>query len=93
MILEMAELCIRSGQSQALEEQFRKARPRIASIKGYCSHELKIGIEKKDRFLLLVHWETLEDDEIGFRQSDQYQEWKRLLHHFYEPFPEVLHYQ
>jgi hypothetical protein len=29
---------------------------------------------------------------IGFRQSAQYQEWKRLLHHFYDPFPTVEHY-
>ena len=30
---------------------------------------------------------------IGFRQSQQYQEWKQLLHHFYEPFPTVEHYE
>ncbi|MFN5341277.1 MAG: antibiotic biosynthesis monooxygenase, partial [Roseiflexaceae bacterium] len=29
---------------------------------------------------------------VGFRQSPQYQEWKRLLHHFYDPFPTVEHY-
>ena len=28
-----------------------------------------------------------------FRQSDEYQEWKALLHHFYKPFPEVEHYK
>jgi hypothetical protein len=29
---------------------------------------------------------------VGFRQSAQYQEWRALLHHFYDPFPTVLHY-
>jgi len=28
----------------------------------------------------------------GFRGSERYAEWKRLLHHFYEPFPVVEHY-
>ena len=31
--------------------------------------------------------------EEGFRKSPQYQEWRRLLHHFYDPFPTVLHYE
>ena len=30
--------------------------------------------------------------EEGFRKSPRYQEWRRLLHHFYDPFPTVLHY-
>jgi len=30
---------------------------------------------------------------VGFRGSPQYQDWKRLLHHFYDPFPTVEHYE
>jgi len=30
---------------------------------------------------------------VGFRTSPQYQEWKALLHHFYDPFPTVEHYE
>jgi heme-degrading monooxygenase HmoA len=41
---------------------------------------------------LLVWWNRLEDHTVGFRGSPEYQEWKRLLHHFYDPFPEVEHY-
>jgi hypothetical protein len=29
---------------------------------------------------------------VGFRTSPQYQEWKALLHHFYDPFPIVEHF-
>jgi hypothetical protein len=35
----------------------------------------------------------LEDHTFGFRGSPEYQEWRRLLHHFYDPFPEVEHYE
>ena len=59
---------------------------------GYIYHQLKKCLEIPNQYILLVNWETLEDHEIGFRKSKQYQEWKRLLHHFYEPFPEVYHY-
>ena len=65
----------------------------IASTSGFISLELRRCVEKPDQYLLLVHWRALEDHTIGFRQSAQYQDWKRLLHHFYDPFPSVEHYE
>ena len=93
MILEVATLNIKRGLSVEFETSFQKAERIISSMKGYISHELKKCIEQVDKYILLVNWETIEDHEIGFRQSEQYQEWKKLLHHFYEPFPIVEHYK
>ncbi len=50
-------------------------------------------MEVKGKYLLLVRWETLEAHTIGFRGSPEYQHWKNLLHHFYEPFPIVEHFE
>lgn len=93
MILELAILTIKSNQNEAFEKAFKKASPIIASMKGYQTHSLKKCIEKPNQYLLLVNWDTLADHEIGFRKSLEYQEWKALLHHFYDPFPTVEHYQ
>ncbi len=93
MILEMAQLQIKPGTSAAFEAAFAQAERIIASMKGYISHELQRCIEDDHQYLLLVHWEKLEDHTVGFRQSAQYQEWRLLLHHFYDPFPTVLHYR
>ncbi len=93
MILEVAILNIKDGLSVEFEASFDKAKSIISSMKGYVSHELKKCIEQDDKYILLVHWETLEDHEIGFRKSEEYQQWKGLLHHFYEPFPVVEHYK
>jgi heme-degrading monooxygenase HmoA len=92
MILEVAVLNIRSGQSAEFETSFAKAQSIIASMPGHLSHRLMRCLEVQDRYLLLVQWRSLEDHTIGFRESPQYQEWKRLLHHFYDPFPIVEHY-
>ena len=92
MILEVAVLNIKEGRSAKYEEVFVEASKIISSMKGYISHELKKCIEQEDKYLLLVHWETIEDHEIGFRQSAEYQDWKKLLHDFYDPFPTVEHY-
>jgi heme-degrading monooxygenase HmoA len=41
----------------------------------------------------LVQWQTLEAHTEGFRGSAGYEEWRRLLHHFYDPFPSVQHFE
>ncbi|TGV03568.1 antibiotic biosynthesis monooxygenase family protein [Flavivirga rizhaonensis] len=93
MILEVAILNIKKGLSVDFENSFQEAQNIISSMKGYISHELKKCVEQEDKYILLVNWETIEDHEIGFRKSNEYQTWKALLHHFYELFPIVEHYK
>ena len=93
MVLEVAILDVRKGQENAFEASFRLASPILSSSVGYLSHQLQHCMENPSRYLLLVSWKTLEDHTIGFRQSPQYEAWKQLLHHFYDPFPIVEHDQ
>ena len=92
MILEVAVLDIRPGESDAFEAAFREAQAIIATMPGYRSHQLQRCVENAERYLLLVEWETLEAHTVGFRGSPEYQRWKALLHRFYDPFPTVEHY-
>ena len=93
MILEVAILNIKEGLSIDFEAAFKKAEKIISSREGYISYQLKKCIEQEDKYILLVNWETIEDHEIRFRKSLEYQDWKALLHHFYSPFPTVEHYK
>lgn len=93
MITEAVMLQVKPDMGEAYEAAFREASPLIASMQGYMAHELQRCLEVKGRYLLIVRWETLEDHTVGFRQSVEYQEWKRLLHHFYDPFPVVEHFE
>jgi heme-degrading monooxygenase HmoA len=93
VILEQAILDVIPGKQQEFEQAFSQAQHIIMSKNGYISHQLQKCIEKDNRYLLLVQWQTLEDHTIGFRQSTDYKKWKALLHHFYEPFSEVEHYK
>jgi heme-degrading monooxygenase HmoA len=93
MILEVAVLNLKPGLSADFEAAFREASPIIASMPGYVSHELQRCVEVQDHYLLLVRWETLADHTVGFRGSAAYQEWRRLLHHFYDLFPIIEHYE
>jgi len=93
MILEVAILNIIPGREDAFLKAFSTAQGIISKIGGYISHQLKRCIENTSRFILLVEWEKLTDHTKGFRESEEYREWKRLLHHFYDPFPGVEHYE
>lgn len=92
MILEVAELHVKPGTINDFESQFRKASKIISQMRGYIDHELHKCVEEENKYILLVKWRSITDHEIGFRKSPQYEEWKALLHHFYDPFPTVQHY-
>ncbi|KOP25332.1 antibiotic biosynthesis monooxygenase [Hapalosiphon sp. MRB220] len=93
MILEVAILDVKPGLATEFETNFKTASTIIASMSGYISHELQRCIETPNRYILLVRWQKLEDHTVGFRQSSEYQQWRSLLHHFYQPFPTVEHYE
>jgi heme-degrading monooxygenase HmoA len=93
MILECAVLDVKPDRAGEFEKAFAEAQRIIAASPGYIGHELQRCVEKPNRYLLLVRWRALEDHTEGFRKSAAYQDWKRLLHHFYDPFPTVEHYE
>jgi heme-degrading monooxygenase HmoA len=93
MILEVAILNVIEGREKQFEDDFKIAGQYISSIKGYVRHSLRKCIEQENKYILLVEWENLEDHTIGFRESEQYLEWKKLLHNYYDPFPIVEHYE
>jgi heme-degrading monooxygenase HmoA len=93
MIQEAAVLFVKKDQEKDFENDFTIASQYISSIEGYLGHSLKKCMEQHNKYLLLVDWRNLEDHTIGFRESAAYLEWKKLLHHYYEPFPIVEHFE
>jgi len=92
VILEVAMLNVKPGEAGAFEAAFREASGIIASMPGYRWHRLHRCMEEESKYLLTVEWERLEDHTEGFRGSPEYQQWRALLHHFYDPFPMVKHF-
>jgi heme-degrading monooxygenase HmoA len=92
VIAEHALLEVKAGQEAAFEAAFAEAKTIIAAMPGFRSLELHRCIETPHRYLLLVAWERIEDHTEGFRKSAMYERWRELLHHFYDPFPVVEHF-
>ncbi|MES2759309.1 MAG: antibiotic biosynthesis monooxygenase family protein [Pseudomonadota bacterium] len=91
MITEMAEITIKAGTDQQFEAAVAKAAPLFQRARGCRSMRLERGIEHVDTYLLVVEWETLEDHEIHFRQSADFQAWRALVGEFFAVAPKVIH--
>ncbi|MGH8988327.1 MAG: antibiotic biosynthesis monooxygenase family protein [Acidimicrobiales bacterium] len=91
--LEFAVLDVKPGQTAEFEAAFTEAKSLIASMPGFVGPELQRCVEADHRYILLVRWNRLEDHIDGFRRSPGYERWRSLLHHFYDPFPTVEHYE
>lgn len=93
MITEIAFLYIKEKENDLFEKAFNEAQKIISKMNGYFGHELQKCMEEENKYVLIVRWNKIEDHTIGFKKSEEYKEWKSLLHHFYNPFPLVEHYQ
>ena len=92
-VTEHALLDVIAGREAAFEAAFAIARDIPAESDGFRSLRLLRCVEEPSRYLLLIEWTTLEAHTVGFRGSPLYQRWRELLHHFYEPFPTVIHFE
>ena len=88
-VLEHALLPVRVGREREFEAAIAEARPLIEASPGFISLEIRRPAATGRAYLLLVKWRSIADHRDGFRQSDRYQQWRALLHPFYDPMPEV----
>lgn len=93
MITEHALLPVIAGMEDEFETALAEATPIIAAARGFRRLTVSRGVETPSTYLLMVEWETLEDHTEGFRGSPAYEQWRAMLHHFYDPFPLVEHFQ
>jgi heme-degrading monooxygenase HmoA len=91
-VLEHALLAVRPGEESEFEAAMANARPLIAASPGFISLGLHRPEGTGSTYLLLVEWRSVADHQDGFRQSDRYEQWRTLLHPFYDPMPVVSYF-
>ena len=91
MILEIAQITIKPGMEAEFEAGVQRAAPLFKAAKGCKSMELKRSIESRQRYLLFVGWETLENHTVDFRGSADFTEWRNLVSHCFDGAPQVEH--
>lgn len=81
------------GREAEFEAALAEALPIISAAPGFQRLSVSRGIERPSDYLLLVEWDSLAAHTEGFRASAAYERWRALLHHFYDPFPDVQHFE
>ena len=91
MILEIAQIDVKPGMEDTFEAGVRQATPLFQRAKGCKGLALQRSVEKPARYRLFVTWETLENHTVDFRNSADFQEWRKLVGHCFASPPEVEH--
>jgi heme-degrading monooxygenase HmoA len=93
MITEIAQIDVKPRMEAEFEAGVKNAAPIFKRAKGCHGMELRRSIEKPGRYRLFVDWETVEDHNVGFRGSLDFQEWRKLVGHCFAAPPDVEHVQ
>jgi heme-degrading monooxygenase HmoA len=93
MILEIAFMEVLPDSHLKFEAAVKKAVSEILSkSKGFIDFEMHKGIERANTYTLLIHWQTLEDHTVGFRQSDAFIQWRAAFGEHLASPPQVDHW-
>ncbi|ACB33098.1 Antibiotic biosynthesis monooxygenase [Leptothrix cholodnii SP-6] len=93
MILEIADIRIQPGRQADFERAVKQGFDVVfPQAKGFLGHEVRHGIESPERYVLLLHWATLEDHTVAFRGSPLYAQWRGLVGEFFAQPPLVEHF-
>ncbi len=91
MVYEIAQIEVKEGHEADFEAGARLAVPLFQRAKGCRSMRIDRSVEKPQHYTLVVEWETIENHMVDFRESADFQEWRKLVGpHFAVP-PQVEH--
>jgi quinol monooxygenase YgiN len=91
MITEIANIDIKPGMEAEFEAGAKKAVPVFQRAKGCHGMELRRSVETPNIYRLFVVWETIENHTVDFRNSADFQEWRKLVGHCFASPPQVEH--
>lgn len=91
MVYEMAQIAVLPGKEADFEAGVAQAVPLFKRARGCSGVELHRTIEHPGHYILLVQWDTVDDHMVHFRESADFQEWRRLVGPFFVKPPVVTH--
>ncbi len=91
MIQEIASIRVKAGQEAAFEAGVKAAVPLFLRAKGCHGVELHRWEESAQDYTLVVQWETVDHHMVDFRNSADFQEWRRLVGEYFAAPPQVHH--
>lgn len=91
MFMEVAQIQVKPGSEAQFEAGVQQAVPLFQRAKGCTAMRLERSVEQPTHYTLLVQWNTVEDHMVDFRESADFQEWRKLVGDFFAAPPQVGH--
>jgi heme-degrading monooxygenase HmoA len=93
LILELADIRIQPGQNEAFDEAIvRGVGTVISKAQGFRGWKVNKGIESRERYVLMIFWDTLEDHTVRFREGPLFPQWRAIVGPFFAQPPAVEHF-
>jgi heme-degrading monooxygenase HmoA len=90
-MLEHVVVAVTPGREDEFETSALKALPILDSAAGCFGGEFRRQEEDGTKYLLLIHWESVETH-MAWRETEDFQRWRELTHPFYVERPVVTHF-
>jgi heme-degrading monooxygenase HmoA len=91
LVTEYAMLVIDPARAAEFESAVAAAKPLFQSAEGCRSMKLERVAEDASRYRLCVIWDSIDHHMVMFRNSDNFQSWRRLVGGFFAAPPSVDH--
>lgn len=93
MIVETAHITVTEGQQAGFETALAAAIKVLSQARGFVGIEVHVGVERPAVFLLNIHWQTLADHTVGFRESDLFTQWRAIIGPYFAEPAVVEHWE
>ena len=90
-VQEVAEIDVIQGTEPSFEAAVAAATPLFQAASGCRTLELRRSVEQPSRYRLYVDWDTIEDHEVTFRQSEAFAAWRSRVGEYFDGPPRVEH--
>jgi quinol monooxygenase YgiN len=93
MITEVIHYKVPSAEAQAFEQAYQQTESIFQKSKHCLGYELLHGIEEPENWILLLHWDSIEGHEQGFRGGPGFSRFFSLIKPFFQQILEMKHYE
>ena len=93
MTTEVIRYKIPSAQAEAFEQAYHEAETILQGSKHCLGYDLLRGIEEPENWILLLHWDSVEGHEQGFRREPHFTDFFNLVKPFFQQIQEMKHYE
>ena len=93
MVIQVVRYIVSPGQELEFEEAWRQASKPLARSTHCLGYSLTRATTERNRYLLMVYWDTPDGHRFAFQQSADFEEVRRLIDPFAAGVEEDAHYR